>query len=583
MHAPAGPALALALVLQPGAVADTPWSRARSPHFEVLTDAGEPVARHAVERLEVLRLALRSLFPPRTTDERPIVALLLAKTDRFEPLVPRRHGEPRKVAGFFQGGAESDTIVARLTVERRGPFAALDHEYAHVALNRSLPAQPLWVAEGLAELCTGGAGGGMPYADGPREVGFGSFQPDLAASAREHPGSLAALLELRPDSPDYLAGHDPGLYGRSWALVRWIVARHGLAGLRGFLEALAEGEPARPAFESRLSSLAAAQASLLDVPSAPLLRVALDGAAAAPEAAPHVDMPSRADVEFRLGELLLRSGEPARARGHLELVLAEAPDHVPARLAIADVHLRRGERALSAREVAQALALRPGDPTALLYDARLQVADARARGEPLAPELEQRLVAQLEQALERSPGLYEAALLLVDLRPQPHARRRQALEPVFEQDPTRTEVALALASLHVKERDLAAAQRVLRRAREAAVEPGYRFLCERQLDQIAEYRAATAEVRGRLLHVDCRRDGSLRFTVDAPPAPILLEAASTRSFFVHGEGGETGESELVCGLQDRPVIVRYWREDATGTGIGGVVLWVSFPRPPSRR
>jgi hypothetical protein len=128
-----------------------------------------------------------------------------------------------------------------------------------------------------------------------------------------------------------------------------------------------------------------------------------------------------------------------------------------------------------------------------------------------------------------------------------------------------------------------AAQRVLRRAREAAVEPGYRFLCERQLGQIAAYKAATVEVRGRLLHVDCRADGGLRLTVDAPPAPIVLAAASTRSFFVHGEGGETRESELVCGLQDRPVVVRYWREEAEGTGVHGTVLWISFPRPPTRR
>jgi Tfp pilus assembly protein PilF len=579
------------------AVADAAWSRARSSHFEVLTDAGEPVARRAAERLEALRLALQSLFPPRTVDERPIVALVLAKTSRFDPLVPRRHTRPAGVAGFFQGGAESDTIVARLTVESRGPFAALDHEYAHVALNRSLPAQPLWVAEGLAEMLsgpavtecagggirTGGAGGGMPPAARPCEARFGSFQDELAESARAHPAPVAALLALRPDSPDYLAAADPGLYGRSWALVRWVVARHGLAGLHSFLEAVAEGEAARPAFEARLGPLGEAEASLLEVPPGPQLAVPLDDATPAAEAAPRVDTPSRAEVEYRLGELLLRSGEPARARSHLERALAESPDHVPARLALADVHLRRGETALASRELERALVLRPGEPTALLYDARLQVAAARARGEPLAPELEGRLVAQLEQALDRSPALYEAALLLVDLRPEPYARRIRALDPVLAQDPSRTEVALALASLHLKERDLVAAQRVLRRAREAAVEPGYRFLCERQLDHIAAYKAATVEVGGRLLHVDCRADGGLRLAVDAPPAPIVLAAASTRSFFVHGEGGETRESELVCGLQDRPVVVRYWREEAEGTGVHGTLLWISFPRPRARR
>ena len=290
--------------------------------------------------------------------------------------------------------------------------------------------------------------------------------------------------------------------------------------------------------------------------------------------------PSRAEVDYRLGELLLRAGEPARARAHLERALADTPDDIPSRIALAEAYLGLGEAALARREVARALVGSPGDPAALLYDARLRVADARAVGEPLAPEAEERLVSQLERALDRAPGLYEAALLLVDLRPRPYAQRRAALEPVLAQDPGRTEVALAVASLYVKERDLAAAQRVLRRAREAALEPAYRFLCEHELDEIAAYQAATVELRGRLIHVDCRADGSLRLTVDAPPAPLLLEAASSRSFFVYGTQEAPSESQLVCGLQDRPLVVRYLRSDAGDGGVQGSVLWLSFPDPP---
>jgi hypothetical protein len=205
---------------------------------------------------------------------------------------------------------------------------------------------------------------------------------------------------------------------------------------------------------------------------------------------------------------------------------------------------------------------------------------------PALGPTEDRLVSQLERALEQAPGLYEAALLLVELRPRPYPARRAALEPVLAQDPGRTVVALAVASLYVKERDLPAAQRVLRRAREAALEPAYRFLCEHQLDEIAAYQAATVELRGRLLHVDCRPDGSLRLTVDAPPAPLLLEAASSRSFFVYGSEGARGESQLVCGLQDRPLVVRYLRSEPGDGGVQGSVLWVSFPDPepsPARR
>jgi Tfp pilus assembly protein PilF len=307
---------------------------------------------------------------------------------------------------------------------------------------------------------------------------------------------------------------------------------------------------------------------------------------ARPSASLQLDAPSRAELEYRMGELLLREGELARSQPRLERAVADAPDSVPARISLAELRLSNGEPDLARRELERALAASPDDLRALLYDARLRLAESRAAGVALAPEVEKHLVSQLEQALARAPDLYEAALLLVELRPQPYAERRRALEPVFEQDPARTEVALAIAGLDRKQRDLAAAERVLRRAREAATEPAYRFLCDRELAEIAEYRSATAEVHGRLIHLECRSDGSLRFTVDAPHALLLLEAASARSFLVYGAGEASGESELVCGLQDRPLVVRYQRLDAPEGSVQGRVLWLSLPVPggaPRRR
>jgi hypothetical protein len=250
------------------------------------------------------------------------------------------------------------------------------------------------------------------------------------------------------------------------------------------------------------------------------------------------------------------------------------------RISHAELMLQSGQPAQARREVERTLAVSPDDARALLYDARLRLDEARSAGVPIAPPEEDRLVSRLERALAQAPDLYEAALLLVELRPQPYAERRQALAPVFEQDPSRTDVALAIAGLDRKARDLAAAEAVLRRAREAAREPAYRFLCERELDELAAYQAATAEVRGRLIHVECRPDGSLRFTVDAPPSVLLLEAASSRAFLVYGAGESgAGGAELVCGLQDRPLVVRYERLDPPKGSVTGRVVWLSVPGP----
>jgi tetratricopeptide (TPR) repeat protein len=549
----------------------TGWSRVRTAHFEVLTDAGPSLAGNVARRLEALRLALRELFPPREPRERLVVVMALASRKRFEELAPARHAQAHRIGGFFQSGSEWDTIVARVTVDAAGPYAAVDHEYAHLALNRSLPAQPLWVAEGLAELLSDGALEGD-------EVRFGAARADLERQARGDGRALASLFAVGPESPEYLGGSGGDeLYGRSWALARWVVARHGLAGLRSFLDDVAEGRPADAAFAARLGPLDEAQATLFDLAAGPLLRMAPPRAALSPE--PREDAPAAHEIEWRVGELLLRGGDTRRARAHIERALEQEPAFAPARLSLADVHLRQGELAAARAELERALRLAPDEPAGLLRAARQRVLDAQHEGVALSSAEEARIVGQLERALARAPGLYEAALLLVELRPQPYAERLAALVPVFDADPGRTEVGLAIASLQMKLRDLAAAQRVLARAREAAREPAYRFLCERQLALVAGYQQATVEVRGRLRELLCRGDGGLEFMVEAPHGMLRLVAVHAQSFLVYGSQDASGESELVCGPQGRAVVVRYRPTEARS--VQGELVWLMFPEEPA--
>lgn len=575
------PSLLLASVLAPLATPALPpdpdggFSRVRSPRFDVLTDTGAPLAAHVAERLEVLRVALERLLPPRLPGERRTVVLVLASGARFEALVPRHHRRPRDVAGFFLGGGEQDVLVARLGTGRRGPYVNVEHEYAHLALNRSLPAQPVWVAEGLAEMLSDAvieAG----------EVRLGGRLEGLEGLAREADVPLDLLLRVRHDSPEY-TGVAAGalLYARSWALARWAVARHGLDRLRTSLEAVAEGGDVVAAFEAHLAPLAEARAALFDVPAGPLFRAAVsrEAGGGAPLLA---DVPRPAEIDHLIGAILLEGGDAARARARFERALAAEPDHVGARVALAGLHVGRGEWAAARGELEHALALAPADPAALVADARLWLAEARSVGTPLAPAVEARLADWLETALARAPDLYEAALLLAELRPEPVARRLAALLPAFERDPGQTDLGRTIAALLVKQRDLAAARRVLFRARDAARDPAHRFLCQHLLDQLGGYVAATAEVRGRLRHLDCRADGSLRFTVHAPAGILRLEAPTARSFLVYGEGEASGERELTCGPQDRALVVRYQRSADEGGVLQGSVLWLAFSGPSHR-
>lgn len=563
-------AVAVALVAGPAA-SDGVWVRVRSPHFEVLSDAGKAPAREAALRLERLRDVLLELFPGGENVARPITVLLLQSRARFVRLIPREHTGGTRVGGFFQGGSGRDYAVAHLSPDEGRPFEATEHEIAHLILNGSLPAQPVWVAEGLAEALSDAV------LDG-REARLGARRPEYEEVLRSSPRpSLEGLLTVGYDSSEYRGPREGGaLYAQAWALVRWVIHRHGLAGLRSYLDAIAGGQEPTAAFGEHLGSLAEAAITLLDVPAAPLFRIALEDV---PDPSLQADVPPVADVEQRLGEVLLHGGHSTAARRRFERALEADPDHVASRTSIGGVLVRQGEWAAAREQLEAVLEARPDDPEALLRFARLEVGEALEEGVALPRAVEERIVASLEAALARDPELTDAALLLAGLRPQPYTPNIARLEPLFDQQPERTELARMLSGLYLKLGDVTAARRVLERAREAARSDSNRYLAGHLLDRLADFRAGTAEVRGDLIHVKCRPDGSLLFTVSADPRTLKLEAASTRSFFVDGPDGFGAEARLLCGEQDRAVVIRYQPGGGVDPAASGTLLWLAFDEP----
>jgi tetratricopeptide (TPR) repeat protein len=571
---PLGLRLALAATVAAGpTAAGEEWARVRSPHLEVLSDAGEAPAREAARRLERLREVFRELFPAREAAERPITLLILESRGRFSGLVPEaRRG--REVAGFFQGGSERDYAVLHLSPERARPFAAAEHEYAHLILNRSLRAQPVWVAEGLADMLSDAVLEGG-------EARLGARLAEYEAFLEEGGGlSLERLLRVRYDSPEYLGGRESAVvYAHSWALARWVIHRHGVAGLRSFLDAVGEGRDPSRAFVEVFGDLTRAEATLQDVPAGPLFRVTLEGRL---DARLGTDRPPPADVEQRLGDLLAQGGDTRAARAHLERALEIDPGHVAARSSLGELLLRQGEWAAARRELERALEIEPEDPAVALRLIRLRRSEALSRGVALAAEVEAQMVADLERVVAAAPQLYEAAVLLAGLRPEPYAHRIALLEPLFDQQPDRTQIAQVLSSLHVKRRDLAAARDVLERGRAAARDPSYRHLCEHLLARLESFETQTAEVEGLLTHLACRPDGSLGFTIVADPTSVELEAPSTQSFFVYTAEGAAREHELLCGAQELPVVARYMPSGGSGARVDGTLLWISMGEGSAR-
>ncbi len=256
--------------------------------------------------------------------------------------------------------------------------------------------------------------------------------------------------------------------------------------------------------------------------------------------------------------MLLNGGHVSEAQSRFEAALRKDPALAPARAGLAQALLQSGKWPEARRELQRALTDRPDDPAALLRNARLLLAEAHDREQGLSPDVEESAVAALEKAVALAPDLADAVELLAHEKPEPLAHRIALLRRSFARDPGRPELGLTLSSLLVQAHDVDAARRVLRRTRDAARDDTYRFLVDHKLSQVSEYVAATAEASGRLVRLECRDDGSLRFTIaPAGGGGLTLEAPSIRSLFVSGRSG-SNHAELTCGRLDLPAHVRYW-------------------------
>lgn len=137
---------------------DKPWVEVRSPHFRLITNAGERDGRHMLRQFELIRAIFDSQFPGFKL-ETPAPLLIMAAKDEYtaKQLVPQvwAHPGPR-IAGLYHHGWEREYAVVRLDVvisDRIDPdtYHVVYHEYIHSLLHANFHWLPGWLDEGLAE------------------------------------------------------------------------------------------------------------------------------------------------------------------------------------------------------------------------------------------------------------------------------------------------------------------------------------------------------------------------------------------------------------------------------------------------
>jgi tetratricopeptide (TPR) repeat protein len=147
-------ALCLAIALsavQPLAAAEPQWIEIRSPHFSVVTDAGEKHGREVAMRFEQMRAVFSALLVKADVNSpTPLQIVAFKNGKELRQYAPLWKGKPIELAGLFQSGGDRTFIMLDMSVEN--PWTVVFHEYAHQLMNAMMTESvDPWFEEGFAE------------------------------------------------------------------------------------------------------------------------------------------------------------------------------------------------------------------------------------------------------------------------------------------------------------------------------------------------------------------------------------------------------------------------------------------------
>jgi hypothetical protein len=217
--------------------AEPPWLEIHSPHFTVITDAGEKKGREIALRFEQMRGVFAILLSrDRLNEARPLTILALKSDKDYYQVAPLRQGQPIDVPGFFLPGDDQDFIV--LNTFEEDSWRAVAHDFAYSLLSYNYPPAQGWFDEGLCEYFSS-------IRLDNRTVELGG-DPELEPSVKEdllgnmkqtHPAkSLTELLgaQVWLSLPDlFTMRHDPSTrnegshhvlyYAESWIVMHYMI------------------------------------------------------------------------------------------------------------------------------------------------------------------------------------------------------------------------------------------------------------------------------------------------------------------------------------------------------------------------
>lgn len=480
----------------PAHAADT-WTRLSTPHFEVLTNAGEKRGREVLQQFEQVRGFIQQVIRAEAAPAAPVRILAFKRPDDYKPYSPNE-----VAAAYYVGGDGRELIVLRSPSADSFPVAI--HEYMHLMVRRAKLDLPLWLNEGLAELFSTL----RPYSGkilvGELPVGR------VMELANGKWYALNSLISVGHDSPLYNEKNKAGMfYAQSWALTHMLnlspeynpqfdkffaLAMRGTPTGEALQQAYGKSlEQVQKDLQSYLRGGERLRGSLFD---AKLDRRAVESA---------VTTPTETEMELALAETLAMIRKPDEARQRYQRAAAQKPDKWEVQRDLGYLAWRLRDSAAARTHFAQAMDGGATDAAMLALYGRL--ADDAARR-----------TAALTKSLDLQPEQNETRLLLgwtlLEQRRHPEALRELAkIKRVTPVEAPEFFRALALAFFENGNR--AEADKSLARARQHAKTPV-------QIDHLAKLETYFTQAAAY------RQRGANPSTGATPEAaaPILRRAAA---------------------------------------------------------
>jgi tetratricopeptide (TPR) repeat protein len=450
-------------------LAQRPWLEVSTAHFNFYSCGPVGNVDQVAARLEQFASAYAQLAGAQAVASPPIVVMVFPDRQTMEPFLPLYHGQPARIAAFFNRGPGENLIV--LSLPEPGYPLNLDvifHEYAHFLFRRNDRVWPLWLKEGMAEMYS-------TFETSGRYAQIGAPIPHHLRLLSEQPlMPLTDLFSVKEDSPAYNEQQRQGMfYAESWLLTHFLMAGDvpGYVSRFGqFTPLLHQGRLPTEAFTNALqTSLPALESQLYRYllrgqfrPINLLVSTNLSALIAS-----KVRAVTPAEVSFRLGDELLEIGRLDDAEPHFLMAREQAPASPLPEEGLGLLAARRGQTDVAVQNLQAAIAR--GSENFLVYFtyARNQyhaLADAEGRQSRLADPQ----AGEIRQALRRSIALmpdfappHELLGFFEMVQGDDLAAAGQQLQCAIQLAPDNQSYLIALAQLDIRQQNPEAARQTL--------------------------------------------------------------------------------------------------------------------------